>query len=76
MSDTPNGWLYLIPPRTVLEFRAADEGGWSYTCLDCGFTTSRYRTMARHQERQARHHTLWQRLRRWWALRLAGRSPS
>lgn len=35
-----------------------------YTCIDCGFKTMSQSEMLNHQANQARYHTWWQRLRR------------
>lgn len=41
----------------------------SYACIDCGYKTNALLMIIEHQREQARHHSLRQRLRRWWALR-------
>ena len=72
-------YLDPIPPATEIELTVpcflvdgADDGevidcrflAARYRCLDCGWETDDRRQMLEHQEQQARHHTLCQRLRR------------
>ncbi len=37
-----------------------------YKCMDCDFETQDVNVMMEHQKDQKKHHTIWQRFKRWW----------
>lgn len=39
-----------------------------YECMDCGYKTHDVDEMLEHQSNQTKHHSIWQRIKRWWYL--------